>query len=217
MLDYKSILLYNEQLMLFSKIRFFFTIASITCCCSVNALAYETNYYFPEREVSLGFFDDAVLPNNIPHPPHPLFWKSKTKVDFGLTAAYQYTVFHTRKYFSIQLGTGLSVWMVNSHTLVAASFFFVFRVWLFRTERFNPYFDWSMAGPTLLSSNTFGPAKLSMPFIFQDFLGFGAMVGKNHHFDVNLNLYHYSNGDLFLHNDGFDVPVVLTVGYIFNL
>lgn len=175
----------------------------------------EPAWYFPNHEVAIGFYDNDFMPTSVPHPPHPLFWVSRTLANGGVSLHYEWLAYHTHQYFSVNLGTSLSDWVIHSHTEIAATFYFLVRVWLFRTNSFSPYFDWSMGGPTLLSNRFFANANLGGHFIFQDFLGLGAMVGRQHHVDIRVNIYHYSNGDLFLHNDGWDVPLVLTVGYMF--
>ena len=180
------------------------------------ACANNDSFIFPGREFSIGFYNKSVLPNSGIPLPHPLFWKSRAKVDNGLTFSYEYLVFHTKKYFSVNFDNSLSWWEIQSQSQVALSFFFVLRFWLFRMDSFNPYIAWSIAGPTLLSRRTFDNANLGGHFIFQDFLGIGVVIGRNHHVDISLKMYHYSNGDLFLNNAGFDVPTVLTVGYIFK-
>ncbi len=181
----------------------------------LSATANHDPIFFPKQEFSIGF-SDKNIPLNIPHPPHPFFWTSKEKVDGGISLLYEYLVFHTQKYFSVNLGGSFSWWELNSQAQLALTFFFVFRFWLFRTDSFNPYIAWSIGGPTLLSRDHFSSANLGGHFIFQDFIGLGILVGRDHRFDINLKIYHYSNADLFLHNDGFDVPAVLTVGYIFK-
>lgn len=174
------------------------------------------NYaYFADHEIQLGIYDNDFMPINTWHPPHPFFWTSRVKANGGATLIYQWQKYHTKKYFSVNLATSLSDWVIHSQNEVAASFFFVVHVWFCHTKYFSPYFDWSMAGPTLLSLRNFHGANLGERFIFQDFFGLGMVLGSSHHFDLNANIYHYSNGDLFVHNDGFDVPIVFSIGYQF--
>jgi len=182
-----------------------------TCFASSNP-----NHYFTKNQISFGFYEKHVLPRFTPHPPSPIFWRSRARVDYGATVFYERNVFHTTKYFSINGGTSLSAWSLQSQIQVAISGFFVFRVWLFRTETFNPYIAWSIAGPTILTSNHFSHYQLGSRFTFQDFLGIGAVVGKRQSIVISLKLYHYSNGDIFLRNDGFNVPLVVCIGFTFN-
>jgi hypothetical protein len=181
-----------------------------------NTLSNDKIWYFPKHEVSVGFYDNDFMPTSIPHPPHPFFWTSRTHANGGVSLNYEWLVYHTHKYFSVNFGTSLTDWVIHSNSEVGASFYFLVHVWLFRTETFSPYFDWSIGGPTLLSNRFFAQANLGGHFIFQDFLGFGAMMGRTHHVDLRVNIYHYSNGDLFVHNDGWDVPLVINIGYMFG-
>lgn len=223
MLDWKSNLPYKQVIVLHLK-----SIACFIglCLLSTSVFASDYVYDFKKNQVLAGFYDDGVLPNDIPHPPSPLFWTSRTKANHGATAGYERTVYHTQKYFAVTVGTSLSWWAINdpSQSQFAWSGFFTLHIFIFRTPSFSPYFVWSIAGPTLLTRRTFGKpddvhhfdASLGERFIFQDFLGLGVQIGEHHPVTVALKLYHYSNGDLFLHNAGFDVPVVLTIGYLFN-
>ncbi|WP_423062266.1 acyloxyacyl hydrolase [Candidiatus Paracoxiella cheracis] len=176
----------------------------------------ENQRYFDKNQSSFGFYEKNVLPRFLPEPPSPIFFHSRARVDYGATIFYERNIFHTTQYFSINAGSSLSAWSLDTQIQLALSGFFVFRVWLFRTHSFSPYIAWSIAGPTLLSSPHFSHYQLGNRFIFQDFLGIGAIVGKAQSVVISFKMYHYSNGDLFLHNDGFNVPIVLSIGYAFN-
>ncbi|OGO95625.1 MAG: hypothetical protein A3F41_00595 [Coxiella sp. RIFCSPHIGHO2_12_FULL_44_14] len=190
--------------------------SAILCILSSTIALSNHEYDFQKNLVSLGFYDKSVLPNNIPRPPHPLFWKSQLKADEGLNLTYERNVFHTQKYFSVNLGTSFSWWNTHSQAQLALSGFFDLYIWIFRTTTFSPYISWSVGGPTLLSRRWLNGVNLGSHLIFQDFLGIGVKLGKQHVVDVNLKMYHYSNGDLFVHNNGFDVPVVLSIDYLFH-
>lgn len=172
-----------------------------------------SQFHFKAHQFSVGFYAKHVLPRGIPRPPSPIMWTATHKADSGMTFLYEWNVFHTQKYFSVNFGTNFSWWSMQSQTQLAITFLFDLRFWLFHTKSFNPYVTWSIAAPTLISRRIFGQANLGKHFLFQDFLGIGTEIGK--HFDISLRLYHYSNGDLFLHNNGFDVPSVLSIGYLF--
>jgi len=191
-------------------------IIMLSCFLCTFIATGKSQYDFKKHQVSVGFYEKHILPNDIPHPPSPIFWNSKNKVDNGMTFLYEWNVFHTKKYFSVNFGTSFSWWSMQSQIQLAATFLIDLRVWLFHTNSFNPYITWSIAAPTLLSRRLFGQSNLSERFIFQDFLGIGVQIGTRHVFDISLKLYHYSNGDLFLHNDGFGVPSVLSLGYVFD-
>ena len=189
-------------------------ITVLSCFLYTSMAAEDSQFDFIKHQLSIGFYAKHVLPGHIYRPPSPIMWKSNYKADAGMMFLYEWNVFHTKKYFSINFGTSLSWWTMHSQVQMAATFLIDLRFWLFHTDSFNPYITWSIASPTLLSRRIYGQANLGEHFIFQDFLGIGAQIGKR--FDVSLKLLHYSNGDLFLHNSGLDIPSVFSIGYIFN-
>ncbi len=182
---------------------------------NIQAAIINSSFSFPHQEYSLGFFNKDILPDNIPHPPHPLFWTSRLKVDKGWTFNYEYTAIHTIKYFSIDIGYSISKWNKSSQSQFCATFLIAFKWWMFHVPMFHPYFVYSVASPSIITRRRFAGANLSANFIFQDFIGVGFLLGEKTRVDVSLKIYHYSNGDLFLHNAGFDVPSVLSVGIAF--
>jgi hypothetical protein len=52
-------------------------------------------------------------------------------------------------------------------------------------------------------------------FTFQDFMGVGVFFGSKRNFVAEVNLNHYSNGNIFPHNDAVKVPLGFSVGYCF--
>lgn len=195
---------FNRVLLVFIMVFF--------CCETAQA----ENYFFPKQQISLGFYDNEFITANPWRPSSPFFWSASTKADGGGTLVYTRMLYHSQKYFSAEWGVAGSVWTMNGQSSIAAfSALIQLRWWLFRTDYFNPYLVYSVAGPTLLTRDYFGNANLTAPFIFQDYLGAGAFFGKDHHFDLSARMYHYSNGDLLTHNPGFDVPLVIFFGFNF--
>lgn len=180
-----------------------------------TAIAFADPIFFPKQQLSFGFFDHNVIGADPWRPPSPIFWNSATEATSGGTVVYTRMLYHTQKYFSASWGVSLSAWHHSPDTIVGLSALIQLRWWIVRTSCFNPYLIYSVAGPTLLSRHQFGPADLSANFIWQNYLGFGIVFGKHHHFDLSARMYHYSNGDLFVHNDGFDVPLVIFFGFNF--
>lgn len=177
--------------------------------------AFSEDYFFPRQQLSFGFYDNDLISADPWHPPSPFFWEASTKASGGGTIVYTRLFYHTQKYFSVEWGVSGSAWTTNSQTIGAASLFLQLRWWIFRTDYFNPYVVYSVAGPSLLTNDQFGSAQLTAPFIFQDYLGLGTFLGKDHHVDISARMYHYSNGDLLTHNPGFDVPLVIFMGFNF--
>lgn len=173
---------------------------------------------FNKNQIDVGFYDQAFVSGNIKRPPAPIFWTAKTKADKGMTVLYEHTLYHTQKYFSLNVGGDVSWWQYPASTvenLYAVSAFFDVRFWFFHSHYFSPYFTYAIAGPTWISRNYLGRAYLGKHFLFQDFMGVGANIGQHPAFNVSVKFWHYSNGDIFPRNNGFDVPIVLSLGVIF--
>lgn len=171
--------------------------------------------WFPKNQVSFSFYDSNSMRVSIKHPPSPIFWTASTEPDSGFMFMYERNIYHTKKHFSINVGASFSRWELNRQDLYALSALVTFRFWLFRSESFNPYIIYSIAGPTFISRRHFGPANLGENFLFQDLLGFGIQFGKKHPVNLAAILVHYSNGDIFTSNNGFDVPIVFSLGFAF--
>jgi hypothetical protein len=52
-------------------------------------------------------------------------------------------------------------------------------------------------------------------FTFQDFMAVGVFLGPRKRLNLELNLNHYSNGNLMAENAGVMVPLALKLGYAF--
>lgn len=172
--------------------------------------------YFPRNEVTLGYANRDLWNPQIPHRFSPLVFGAHTKADQGYLLTLEETFFHTPEHFSIFSAVSTAQWMRDRESLWTASAYLGFKWWIIRTSRFNPYLIYSIAGPTYISKNSLGPAQLSgAHFLFQDFIGAGVLLGAQHALDVRLSLVHYSNGDWFVNNNGFDGPIMLSLGYAF--
>ncbi len=172
-------------------------------------------FNFKKNQVSAAFYAKDFITFDFPRPPSPIFWHASTKADSGFYFMYRRTIYHTKKYFSLNIGTNFSTWFLGNQNLEALSGFLEIRWWMFHLPYFNPYISYSIAGPTFISRRGFGGAKLGENFLFQDFLGIGIQFGKTHCVNFALYLWHYSNGDIFNDNSGFDVPVVYELSYSF--
>lgn len=168
---------------------------------------------FPQSQISVGHYNQNYFPSEI---DRPFFWGSNNQIDNGFIVSYQHLLYHTEKYFSIYLGASGAGWVSEGENIYNLSGFVAFRFWPFHTDYFSPYFLCSIAGPTLISRRYLGNNYLGEYFLFQDQLGFGIQLGKERALNVEVILLHYSNGDIFPRNSGYDVPVVLSIGYSFG-
>jgi hypothetical protein len=194
----------------------FFIACSLLVFFSLAAYAEKNpNYFFPKNELSVGFYDNDFFGTHFSRPPKPIFWHAHTKATSGFTFAYERNLYHSKKWFSINLGTSFSSWNQFHNTINALSLFIDFKLWIPIQNNFRPYLFYSVGGPTLLSKQIFGHTNLGSRFILQDLLGGGVQIGKKQALDIALLLGHYSNAGIFQKNPGFDVPIILKIGYAF--
>src|SRR5438105_10197902 len=118
---------------------------------SISAYAQTDEYLFPKNEVSAGFYDNDLFGSGFSRPPKPIFWSARTKARSGVTFAYERNLYHTRKWFSINLGTSFSSWNASHDNIIALSLFIDFKLWLPIKPNFRPYIFYSVGGPTVLS------------------------------------------------------------------
>ena len=52
-------------------------------------------------------------------------------------------------------------------------------------------------------------------FTFQDFMGIGMLLGRDHRLNAEIGIKHYSNGNLFTSNASVKVPLTFSIGYTF--
>ena len=115
------------------------------------------------------------------------------------------------------MGASLGNWTSSElrQNFTTVSIFPEIKLWLVRCPRFDLYFTYSLAGPTIISRKRIDNFDTGTYFTFEDFIGFGTFLGKAKHVDINIQLMHFSNGNLFPSNPGVDVPLMLGVGYVF--
>ena len=171
------------------------------------------SFEFKKNQVSIGYFNEDFLNPDIPVPPSPIFFDGNIKFESGFMLSYQHLVFNTEKYFSVYWGGSLGRWEFRSAELYTLSTFLELRVWFLHNNYFNPYFLYSLAGPTLMSRDTLPGYNLGKEFIFQDYIGFGLQFGKEKTFNLDFKIVHYSNGNIFADNAGLDAPFLLSIGH----
>ena len=171
--------------------------------------------HFKRQIVYVGYANRNFWNPNIPRPPSPLFWRASTHADQGFMLMYIHRITHTRQNFGANWGVDLGNWWHDKQHQMSGSAFFDFRFWPFTTPLLAPYLEYSVAGITLLSKQHFAGSDLGTNFLFQDFMGAGVRLGRHRNLELSLKLVHYSNGDIFTTNPGFDVPLVMMLGYAF--
>jgi hypothetical protein len=184
------------------------------------ANASSGGYVFPEHVVQIGYASGTVGYgfNHFVSRTLPVFWGGHVSVDRGFTARYERNVFHTRKWFALDLGAGVSRWQSQKSRDVFStiSFYPLMRFIFLRTRVADLHVSYSLAGPTYISRRVLDGMDVGTNrFTFQDLFGVGVVAGKRRHVAIGVGLGHYSNGNLFPLNAGVAVPLTFSAGYAF--
>lgn len=164
---------------------------------STNAFGYGTNNFFSEK--------------------FPIFWGGHVQVKQGFFVRYQQNVFHTHKVFSLDVGSSAGYWQSNRNKekFYTFSLFPLLRFTLVRSELADFYLFYSAAGPSYISKPVMDNIISGKHFTFEDMMGFGVYLGNQKHFNAEVHINHYSNGNMFPFNSGVKVPMTFSVGYAF--
>jgi hypothetical protein len=177
-------------------------------------------YIFPKNLLQLGFTTNALGygVNNFVSKKVHIFWGGDAEVERGFSIQYQRNVFHSRKVFSLDFGTTFAWWESknNKDEFFTLSLFPLFRFTAFRSKATDLYFNYSLAGPAFISKTIIDEKKTGKKFTFQDFMGVGIFTGKKRKMNAEIRIAHYSNGNIFPHNDGVKIPLTFNLGYSFE-
>ncbi len=180
--------------------------------------ASEMTYWFPRNFIQLDYMNRDLFYANVAGSIYlPIFFKGDISVKQGLSFIYEKTFFHTSKNFSLEMGASGGYWASNhlSQNFTTLTLFPEIKLWLVRCPRFDLYITYSLAGLTFISRNWIDNQKTGTNFTFQDFMGIGAFLGRSKQFNLNIQIMHFSNGNLFPQNPGIDVPLMFGLGYAF--
>lgn len=176
-------------------------------------------YVFPLNLVELSYINQQVFYADVARyftPPYiPVFFDGAIKIAQGLEFMYERNFFHTDKNFSLEWGVSAAGWesRQDHQSFYTLSIFPELKVWIVRLPSFDFYFTYSLAGPSYISRRFIDGIDSGSHFTFQDFLGFGALLGKSKRANISLKIVHYSNGNSLPENPGVDVPIMLGLGY----
>jgi hypothetical protein len=184
------------------------------------AEALAAGYIFPTNLIQIGYATDVFGfgLNHFFNETVPIFWGGDVKVKRSLISLqWERNLFHTKKVFAIDLGVSYAEW--RSREADAAfrtlSMYPVLRFTFVRSTQADVYASFSEAGPTYISRVVIDDLPTGSHFTFQDFMAVGVFVGPRRRLNIELNLNHYSNGNLMAENAGVMVPLALKVGYAF--
>jgi hypothetical protein len=185
----------------------------------VVAARHSDGYAFPLNVARIGYSSNVLNydANDFFSRQVPIFWAGDVQAEQGFTIDLQRNIFHTRKVFAFDVGLSGSYWNSNLRKDVFRTFsiYPLLRFFLLRTENADFYFNYSLAGPTYITSSVIDGQDTGEHFTFQDYLGAGMFFGQNRRFNAELGVKHYSNGNLFVRNPGIMVPLTLSVGVTF--
>ena len=179
----------------------------------------DAGYFFPKNILQFGYSTNALGygPNNFFSKKLPIFWGGGIEVNKGFIVNYQRNIFHTRKLFSFDVGVGAGFWESNEkrENFFTLSVFPTLRFTVLRSQGADLYLFYSVAGPSYISKVIIDDKNSGRHFTFQDFMGMGTFFGKKKNLNAEININHYSNGNIFVYNRGVKVPLTFTVGYTF--
>ncbi len=163
---------------------------------STNAVGYGVNDFFSEGAI-------------------PIFWGGEAVLRKGFAVNYLRNVFHTKKVFSLDVGTSAGYWQTRAlkQNFFSLSVYPLLRFTPVRTKSADVYLFYSVAGPSYISRVYLDGEDTGRNFTFRDFMGAGIYAGKNRNINAELNIGHFSNGNVFPSNAGVKIPLSFTVGY----
>ena len=174
----------------------------------------------PANLIQVGYATNALGygANNVLSKQVPIFWRGKVEVQHSVVnVQYHRNVFYTKRIFALDFGVSYGQWTSdrNGDTFRTFSVFPVMRFTVVRSRPADFYALYSVAGPTYISRTVIDGLDTGSHFTFQDFMGIGMFMGARRQFNAEINLNHYSNGNIQLKNAGVKVPLTFKVGYGF--
>ena len=176
-------------------------------------------YIFPKNILQVGYSTNhfGYRVNNFVSKKVPIFWGGSVEIERGTWMRYTRNVYHTRKVFALDVGTSFGWWRSkkNKNEFFTLSVFPQFKFNLLRTKPFDLYLNYSLAGPSYISERIVDDLNTGRHFTFQDFMGMGIFTGKKRNINAEININHYSNGNIFTENAGVKIPLTFNLGYSF--
>ena len=174
----------------------------------------------PENLIQIGFATNALGygVNNVLSKEVPIFWRGKAEVGHSLVnIQYHRNVFYTKRVFALDIGASYAEWKSNRNgeSFRTLSVFPLMRFTVLCSRPADLYVLYSVAGPSYISRRVIDDLDTGSHFTFQDFMGVGMFIGARRQINAEINLNHYSNGNIQTENAGVKVPLTFKVGYGF--
>lgn len=179
-----------------------------------------SGYIFPKNLLQLAYTTNELgygVNDFVSEGAIPIFWGGEAHLSRGVSMNYQRNVFHTRKVFSLDVGTSFGYWKsrIEGQHFYTISIYPMLRFTVIRSKPVDMYLNYSVAGPTYISSIEIDGKDTGKNFTFRDFMGLGMYAGKNRNINAEINIGHFSNGNIFPSNAGIKIPLSFTAGYAF--
>jgi hypothetical protein len=181
----------------------------------------KTEYKFPRNTIQIGIATNSLGygVNNFAamHSPIPFFWGGDAEVRSGVSLHYHRNIFRAKRVFSFDWGVSTSYWTsrLNKENFFALSAFPILRLNLIHGKQADYYLYYSVAGPTYISKTIIDGLNTGQHFTFQDLFGIGSFIGKERKLNAEINIGHFSNGNIFPNNSGVKIPLTFCIGYCF--
>lgn len=180
----------------------------------------DPRYIFPKNLLQVAYTTNTLgygVNHLVSEGAVPIFWGGEAELRRGYAVNYQRNVFHTRKVFSLDVGTSLGYWESRRRKqhFVTASVYPLLRFTALRTRPFDLYLYYSVAGPSFISRVYIDDKNTGREFTFRDFMGMGLFTGAKRNLNLEVNIGHFSNGNVFPSNAGVKIPLSFTLGYAF--
>ncbi|HEX6335055.1 MAG TPA: acyloxyacyl hydrolase [Flavisolibacter sp.] len=184
------------------------------------AAVQKAGYHFPKHLLQVAYTTNALgygVNDFVSQGAIPIFWGGDAEVKSGIAVNYQRNVFHTKKVFALDIGTSAGYWISDEHeqSFWTLSVYPLFRFNVIRSRAADFYFYYSVAGPTYISRVIIDEEDTGRHFTFRDFMGIGSFIGKKKQLNAEINIGHFSNGNIFPKNGGVKVPLSFTLGLTF--
>jgi hypothetical protein len=175
---------------------------------------------WPRNIIQLGYITDAAgfgVNDFFSKKGIPIFWSGEAFVASGVSISYRRNMFHTRRFFALDLGGDFSTWKSKAlrQRFETLSVYPVLRFPLVRTNPAEFYVSYSLAGPALITRSNIDGVNTGKRFTFQDYMSAGVYLGRKRRFTAEVRIQHFSNGDLFPQDPGVTVPLGFYFGSTF--
>lgn len=183
-------------------------------------ISSNSKYIFPKNMIQAGYVTNKLgygVNKFLSEGPIPVFWGGQAEVEKGFNVQYTRNVFHTKKIFSLDVGVGAGYYVsrVKKDKFFTLSVFPVTRFTPLHTRSVDFYFFYAVPGPTFISKVIIDDVPTGKKFTFRDQVGIGTFSGSKRNINAEIRIGHYSNGNLFVENEGVKVPLTFNIGYTF--